>query len=156
MALGFRNRENFGPEEDLSGTQPQNDGGRQMSPELNAFLGKGCTYEGKLTFEGRVRIDGVFKGEIFSNDTLEIGKDATVEGQIDVATLVVSGNVTGNINARTRVELHKPAKVDGTITTPILVIQEGVVFDGNVSMGSAQKSAAKPAPVDKPAAPKPV
>ena len=40
-----------------------------MSPELNAFLGKGCAYEGKLTFEGRVRVDGSFKGEIFSNDT---------------------------------------------------------------------------------------
>ncbi len=102
--------------------------------ELNAFLGKGCVYEGKLTFEGRVRIDGRFSGEIFTNDVLEIGKGADIRAEIDVATVIVSGDVSGNINARTRVDLKAPARVRGNILTPVLTMEEGAQFDGNLRM----------------------
>ncbi len=46
------------------------------SPELNALLGKGSQFEGKLLFEGTVRIDGKFTGEIISTDTLIVGEGA--------------------------------------------------------------------------------
>jgi len=76
--------------------------------QLNAFLGRGCIYEGKLTFEGRVRIDGKFTGEIFSNDTLEVGPDAELEAEIDVANCIIAGHVDGNIKARARCDLVPP------------------------------------------------
>lgn len=116
---------------------------RAVSNELNAFLGKGCIYEGKLTFEGRVRIDGKFTGEIFSNDTLEIGPDAEIEAQIDVAAVVIAGSVTGNINARARCDLRAPATMVGNITSPVITMQEGVRFDGQMSMTSALDSAVR-------------
>ena len=43
--------------------------------ELTALLGEGTEFEGKLHFEGRVRIDGAFRGEIRSDDVLVIGLD---------------------------------------------------------------------------------
>src|SRR4051812_17209558 len=46
--------------------------------EITALLGRGTRFEGKLHFEGRVRIDGVFKGEIKSDDVLIIGDGAEV------------------------------------------------------------------------------
>ncbi len=142
----------FGSKDSFVGEDSPKSGGRAPASRSNfqAFLGQGCSYEGKLTFEGEVRIAGKFKGEIFSNDSLIIEKGAQVEGQIDVATLAVSGNVSGTINARKQVDLHAPAKVTGSITTPIIVIAEGVVFDGNLSMSDAGKKAAKP---NRPAAP---
>ena len=48
------------------------------SGDLNASLGKGSEFEGKLAFEGKVRIDGTFTGEISTNDTLHIGEGAKV------------------------------------------------------------------------------
>ncbi len=107
---------------------------QQQGTQLNAFLGRGCIYEGKLTFEGRVRIDGSFTGEIFSNDTLEIGPDAEIEAEIDVATVVIAGRVTGNIQARQRCDLRAPGIVVGNITSPIITMDEGVRFDGEMRM----------------------
>lgn len=124
-----------------------------INPDLNAFLGRGCEYDGKLTFEGSVRIDGTFSGEIFTNDILLVGEGATVRAEIEVGTIVISGTVEGNINAKKLVEIKAPGTVRGNINTPSLVIEQGVVLEGSVQMeekaGAARKSAAPtPAPRD--------
>lgn len=123
--------------------------------QLNAFLGDGCIYEGKLTFEGRVRIDGKFTGEIFSNDTLEVGPDAEIEAEIDVSTVIVAGKVTGNINARGRCDLRGPGIVVGNITSPIVTMEEGVRFDGQMRMMTALDSVVRAGTLRAPAATEP-
>ncbi|MDT8318456.1 MAG: polymer-forming cytoskeletal protein [bacterium] len=104
------------------------------SGEINAFLGKGTDFNGKLTFEGTVRLDGKFSGEIFSPGILIIGETATVDANINVNTLIVSGKLTGNIDAKARVEIHAPGKLYGNINSPVLVIDEGVIFEGSCTM----------------------
>jgi cytoskeletal protein CcmA (bactofilin family) len=104
--------------------------------EINTLLGRGSEFEGKLTFEGTVRIDGKLSGEIFSDDVLVIGEGATVSAEIDVGVLIVEGNVNGNIRAKRAVELHAPARVKGNIETPSLYIDKGVMFEGNCKMES--------------------
>lgn len=125
---------------------------QRAANELNAFLGSGCIYEGKLTFEGRVRIDGKFTGEIFSNDTLEIGPDAELEAEIDVATVIIAGRINGNVNARGRCDLRAPAVVIGNITSPIITMDEGVRFDGEMRMSTALDSAVRASTQRAPAA----
>ena len=110
------------------------------SAEVNALLGQGSEFEGKLTFEGTVRIDGKFTGEIFSDDTLIIGDGARVKAEIEVATVIVYGDVLGNIKAKTCVELHAPCKLKGNITSPQLVVDQGVLFDGNCQMTSSSRA----------------
>src|SRR4051812_7075323 len=102
--------------------------------EINTLLGRGSEFEGKLTFEGTVRIDGKLSGEIFSDDVLVIGEGAHVSAEIDVGVLIVEGNVTGNIRAKRAVELHAPARVKGNIETPSLYVDKGVMFEGNCKM----------------------
>lgn len=114
-----------------------------QTTELNAFLGRGCIYEGKLTFEGRVRIDGKFTGEIFSNDILEIGPDAELEAEIDVSTVVIAGRVNGNISARIRCDLRAPAVVVGNLISPIVTMDEGVRFDGEMRMTGVTEEAVR-------------
>ncbi len=106
--------------------------------EINAFLGAGTHYQGKLNFEGSVRIDGTFVGEIQSEGTLIVGKDAKVEGQIRVGQLILSGNLQGEILAGKKVVLHKTANLTGSMHTPSLVIEEGAVLEGDVSMSQGQ------------------
>jgi cytoskeletal protein CcmA (bactofilin family) len=108
-----------------------------------AHLVKGSRVEGRLTFEGSVRIDGEIDGEIEAQGTVTIGENAVVRAQISAANIVVNGKVTGDLLGRKRVELRVPARLQGNITTPSLVIHEGVVFEGHCSMGSAADARAE-------------
>jgi cytoskeletal protein CcmA (bactofilin family) len=102
--------------------------------EVNAMLGRGASFEGKLTFEGVVRIEGRFKGQILANDTLIIGDDGVVEGEISVGELICSGTIRGTIRAERAVELRAPGRVEAEVTTASLHIERGVTFDGQVHM----------------------
>jgi len=107
--------------------------------EINAFLGKDTEFEGKLSFRGAVRIDGHFKGEIFTEGTLMVGESAMIESDIHVSHIIISGEIKGNILADNRIEIHAPGKVFGNIQAPVIVIEEGVIFEGNCSMKKAEK-----------------
>jgi cytoskeletal protein CcmA (bactofilin family) len=105
-------------------------------PVIHALLGAGTRYEGKLFFDGRVRIDGAFEGEVLSEGVLIIGEEATIKGTIRVHTLIVfGGKVEGDIHATELVELHAPAQVRGDIRTQALFLDKGVHFDGSCVMG---------------------
>jgi cytoskeletal protein CcmA (bactofilin family) len=95
------------------------------------FLGKGTKFKGTLTFEGTVRIDGRLEGEIHTKGTVIIGEAAIVEGDVDAATVISGGKVTGNLVASKKVELLAPGSLIGAVKTPLLSLEEGVTFSGN-------------------------
>lgn len=107
--------------------------------EEYAFLGKDTEFEGKLSFQGSVRIDGRFKGEIFSDGTLMVGESAVIESDIQISHIIVNGEIRGNIRADKRIEIHAPGKVFGNIQSPVVLIEEGVIFEGNCSMKRTEK-----------------
>ena len=74
--------------------------------QINGLLDKGCSFEGKLTFDGIVQINGDFRGDIFSDGTLVIGKDARVNAKIIVDTIIVNGCVEGIVEAKNKIEIH--------------------------------------------------
>ncbi len=94
------------------------------------MLDEGAFFEGRLTFEGVVRIGGSFKGEIFTRDTLVINPGAVVEADVEADVVVISGTFAGTVSARQRVIMHPPAIFRGTVTSPSLRIDEGVTFEG--------------------------
>ncbi len=108
--------------------------------DIKAFLGPGSKFEGKLSFDELVRIDGTFSGEIKSSDTLIIGETADIEGSIQVGSLILSGKFKGDIKATKSVEFRYPAKVDGAIETPSLQIEEKVIFNGQISMAEKENA----------------
>jgi cytoskeletal protein CcmA (bactofilin family) len=101
---------------------------------VTAVIEQGCEFEGKLTFEGTVRIGGRFKGEIYSRDTLVVSEGASVEGDVQVGTAIINGEFTGNLKAVDRAEIHRPAVFKGDIDTPSLQVDEGVIFEGEAKM----------------------
>ena len=109
------------------------------SGDLNALLGRGSEFEGKLTFAGTVRIDAKFKGTIVTNDVLVVGDRARIDADITCGTVIVHGEVNGNIRATTAVELHAPARVRGDVETPSFSLEKGVMFEGQTRMLSAEK-----------------
>jgi len=106
------------------------------------LLGAGAEFEGKLTFKGTVRIDAKFVGSIVTNDVLVVGEHARMDAEITCGTVVVLGEVNGNIKAKSAIELHRSAKVRGNVETPSLMIEKGAVLQGAVKMSSGDKDAA--------------
>src|SRR6476661_10413774 len=119
---------------------------RQVAGEITTLLGRGATFEGKLTFEGTVRVDGRFKGEVFSDDVLVIGDGAQVEATIDVGEVIIQGTVVGNVTAKRSIEIHAPGRVKGDLHTPALQIDKGVIFEGRSFMEGAVKPQAPQTP----------
>ena len=120
---------------------------------VNSFLDKGTEFDGKLAFEGAVRINGRFSGEIFSEGTLYVGESGEVNAEVQVSTAIISGTVTGDVVATSKVELQRTARLRGNIKTQVLKIEEGALFEGNCQMKFEETTASKPAPIDTPALP---
>jgi cytoskeletal protein CcmA (bactofilin family) len=95
-----------------------------------SVIDQGCESQGRLAFIGTVAMKGKFRGELFSADTLLLGKEGEVEAEVQVAVGIISGQVKGNITGRERIELKRTARIFGNIVTPVLVLEEGAVFDG--------------------------
>lgn len=105
--------------------------------EHYTFLGKGVDFKGRAQFEGTVRVDGHFEGEITTDDTLIIGEHAVIKGTITGGTIISGGRVEGNITASKKVQLLKPAVLIGDIHAPSFSMEEGVYFHGMCDMGGA-------------------
>lgn len=129
---------------------------QQGAGEITTLLGRGAAFEGKLTFEGTVRIDGRFKGEVFSDDVLVIGDGAQVEATIDVGEVIIQGTVVGNVTAKRSIEIHAPGRVKGDLHTPTLQIDKGVIFEGRSFMEAALQNKPEPRAATAPPKPAPV
>jgi cytoskeletal protein CcmA (bactofilin family) len=118
--------------------------------DVHTLLGKGSEFEGKLSFEGQVRIDGKYSGQISTKDVLVIGEGARVNAEISAGTVIINGQVEGNIKATGMVELHPPARVKGSIETPALSMDKGVIFEGSCKMENLQGKGGPPSPAPAP------
>ena len=108
---------------------------------INAFLGKNTGFEGKLNFNGTVRIDGHFKGEITSAEgSLIVGESGIINADIHIAHIFISGEIRGNIIADHKIDIHPSGKIFGNIQTPALSLQEGGILDGDVRMPRPDKT----------------
>ena len=101
---------------------------------LGAFLDEGSEIEGKYTCTGTVMLDAKLRGEITAKDTLIIGDRGVVHATVQAATVVVHGEVVGNVTASERVELKGSARVTGDVEAPVVVMESGAVLDGQCRM----------------------
>ena len=102
--------------------------------ELKAVLGKGAEFIGKLIFDGAVRIEGDFQGEIYGQGSLEIGEGAQVKANIAVKAIYIGGDVQGSIEVKEKININSTGKFYGDVRTPVFVMEEGALFDGRSYM----------------------
>ena len=115
---------------------------KKPKEELRALLGKGAEFTGKMIFDGMVRIDGYFAGEIFGQGSLDIGQGAVVKANMDVRRVYIGGEVTGGIKAKEKVSILATGKLCGDVHTPVLIVEEGAFFEGRSFMSEeSQKDA---------------
>jgi len=122
---------------DSNWSPPSAPSGSSSPGGLTAFIDQGSEFEGKLSFKDTVRIDGRFRGEISSENTLIVGESGEIEATIRSKTVAVSGSVVGDVHAMEKVVVHKTGRIEGNIETKVLVVEEGAVIEGNVKMGKS-------------------
>jgi len=107
--------------------------------KIVTFLGNDTEFDGKLTFPGTTRMEGIFKGEISSDGSLIVGEKAMLEANIHVSYIIITGEIRGEIIADKRIDIREPGKVYGNIQAPTVVMGEGAIFEGTCKMSQAEK-----------------
>jgi cytoskeletal protein CcmA (bactofilin family) len=102
--------------------------------QIKAYMGEDTVFNGSLTFDGTVRIDGKFEGQVITEDTLIIGETGQLQAEISAGTVVCMGSVKGTIVASKKVEIHSTSKIVGNVKSPALYIELGGELDGNCEM----------------------
>jgi len=119
-------------------------------------LGAASAISGQIRCAESLRIDGRVKGEIFCDQVLTVGEGASVQAVIEGNTVVIGGEVQGDITARSKITLERTARVTGDLCTPGIVIQEGAILEGRIMIGGETRAAAaQPTPARSSEAPKP-
>jgi cytoskeletal protein CcmA (bactofilin family) len=137
--------------------QPEN---RRIERDV-VNIGKSVVIKGELNGSEDLTIEGHVEGKIELKDhVLTIGPNGRIKAQVLAKSVIVLGEVNGNVTATEKVDIRDGGSVDGDIISPRVAIAEGAHFRGTVDMqrktGAGQPAqAVKPAAAATPAAPQP-
>lgn len=106
-------------------------------------IGCGARFKGELMLDGAAQILGTIEGQISSAGQVQIGNGAECNARVEAATIIVDGNVAGDLIARERLQLTGKAVVKGDIAAAALVVAEGATFIGHVAVGPEAVAAAQ-------------
>lgn len=108
---------------------------RPATPDQCAsVVGAGTTWQGTLTSDSSVRLDGKVSGEVKAAGTVHITEGAQVNAVVQAKYVVVAGGFDGQLYASSRLELMPSSRVKGSITTPQISVGEGAFIDGEIHM----------------------
>jgi cytoskeletal protein CcmA (bactofilin family) len=109
---------------------------------IGSLIGAGCAIEGNVAYAGGIRIDGRVKGDLLVASAepgmVVVSEQGEVEGDIQVAHLVVAGRVKGTIWSTELVELQPRAHVEGDVHYRTIEIHVGAVVEGRLVHRQAQ------------------
>jgi cytoskeletal protein CcmA (bactofilin family) len=114
-------------------------------------IGKSVVIKGELNGSEDLTIEGHVEGKIELKDhVLTIGPNGKIKAQVFAKSVIVLGEVNGNVTASEKVDIRDGGSVDGDIVSPRVAIAEGAHFRGSVDMqrkggAPAQAQASKPA-----------
>lgn len=106
-----------------------------------SVLAAGLTIEGKIEGSGNVRVAGNFKGDVHVQGNLTIEQGAKITGSVRANTVIVGGELEGNIDAATRVELLQTGVLNGDLKAGSLTVAAGSRMRGRAEFGWDEKGA---------------
>jgi cytoskeletal protein CcmA (bactofilin family) len=116
---------------------PQN---RADVPAKESIISAGLTIEGKIEGSGHVRIAGNFKGDVHVQGNLTIESGAQLTGGVQADTVIIGGELSGNIDAASRVELLQTGVLNGDLKAGSLIVAAGSRMRGRAEFGWDEKS----------------
>ena len=127
----------------------RSDAGHTMEKDI-VNIGKSVVIKGELNGSEDLTIEGHVEGTIqLREHVLTIGPNGRIKAQVFAKSVIVLGEVHGNIQATDKVDIRDNGSVEGDLIAPRIAIAEGAHFKGSVDM---QRKSAPPAQAAKPAA----
>jgi cytoskeletal protein CcmA (bactofilin family) len=99
---------------------------------------------GTLKFASDLIFDGKLDGEILSEGTLTLGKNAVVKGEIRTKSVTIHGSVNGNVTVQERCELKSNAELLGDLKAMRIIIEEGATFIGHSEVTPSKTASFQP------------
>ncbi len=122
---------------DEKASQAQNSSSERTGRPGATRLGPSVVVQGDLEAHEDVLIEGRLKGTItLPSGTLTVAKGARAEGEIKVRTLVLHGELAGNVDAGERVQIFDTARMDGDVAAPKITVADGARFKGGIRTGA--------------------
>ena len=117
----------------------------RKAPERKvAVLGPTLHFKGELSADEDFILQGRIEGSINHTQTVTIGTDGSVVGNIHARVITVDGSVEGDLHGQETVIVHQTGRVNGNIFAPRVGVVEGAFFNGRIDMG--EQRAAEGAP----------
>jgi len=103
--------------------------------QIDTLIGVHSVITGELSFEGAVRIDGRFEGNIHSSKggTLIVSEGAKISGDVNVPSLILHGTIEGNVRASEGLKLGETGCLNGDLEYSIMSLAEGSAINGRCS-----------------------
>ena len=123
-----------------------------MENNVDTIIGINVVLKGNLHNKGSIQINGTVEGEVKSDENINIGETAKINGPVVAKTIEISGEVNGTIEASEKLEVSPTGKVTGDISAKSLIIKQGAIFVGKSNMideTSPKESKSEPAHEEK-------
>ncbi len=123
---------------------PEPEGRRHVDRDV-VNIGKSVVIKGELNGSEDLTVEGQVEGKVeLREHVLTIGPHGRIKAAVFAKSVVILGEVTGDITASEKVDIRDNGSVDGNIVAPRVAIAEGAHFRGSVDMGKKGETA-KPA-----------
>ena len=117
-----------------------------------ATVGQSIVFKGELTGDEDLEIDGQVEGTVnLKNHELTIGANGNLVAQVSAKSIIVIGQVKGNLTATERIEIQATGVVEGDVKAPRFNVQEGAVLNGSIDMSPSSGSSETKKPATQPA-----
>jgi len=113
----------------------KNDGAvEQSTDDTETLIAPGIRIKGKIDGKDKVRISGHFEGSIQCNSTVSIEKKGTVKGTIDARSIIIEGEINGNIDSAEQVDIKPEGRLIGNVKAANFTLAPKSVFDGQATI----------------------
>jgi cytoskeletal protein CcmA (bactofilin family) len=124
----------------------------ERSDPATSYFGAKLSVKGRVSGAGNLIVMGKIEGEFDLKGELVVAPTALVNGEVNAASVTVSGGLTGNVKALEKIHLETSAVVSGRLTTPRLSMKDGASFNGEIEMtkpSEGKPTASGPSPKEK-------
>jgi cytoskeletal protein CcmA (bactofilin family) len=130
-----------GPTEPEKATPTRQEGEIVPAEPHAALIEHGVEMNGRLVVSQSLRIEGEFRGELESANSVFVSETGTVEAPIRARTVEIRGAVVGDVVASREIVIHATGRLHGDVETPSLVVMRGATFNGRTRMYRPERAA---------------
>lgn len=114
--------------------------------DASSIIGERTEVEGNISFEGRLHINGVIRGNVSAPQDekamLTLSESGAIHGDVHVPYVILNGPVVGSVYAGDHIELAPKAKVEGDVHYALIEMAMGAEVNGRLVRITAQNGQA--------------